>query len=131
MDVHFGFRDLALPQAGGRLILGAIAPPLLPWVLACFRFDGRQNRRVNRASTCDDIRFHRQLLRSLTTRPAIRSWVCDDFNGIVSPLCRSRESIRSLALQRIGQLTPRPSKRELPGRATRQVFAFRIRAFRL
>jgi len=32
MDDHFGFRDLALPQAGGRLILGAIAPPLLPWV---------------------------------------------------------------------------------------------------
>jgi len=32
MDVHFGFRDSALPQAGGRLILGAIAPPLLPWV---------------------------------------------------------------------------------------------------
>jgi hypothetical protein len=51
MDAHFGFRDSALPQAGERLILGAIAPPLLPWVLACFRFDGRQNQRVNQIST--------------------------------------------------------------------------------
>lgn len=101
MGVHFGFRDSPCCKPG-TLILGFIAPPLLPWDFACLRFaDTRTGAFMGLGHPIEPSTVAAPHDKARHPLMGLRLLDLERFTTL-----QRRDSFVSPALQRVGQLTP-------------------------